>query len=81
MIDLIPSFYGYLAAGLAVVIGLFRIWKAGAKSERVDRAAKEAQIESKRHERITDVESDLSNVHSDAERVRKLDDFARKHGA
>lgn len=61
-----------LVAFAVVVANLKRQWA-------VARDLEAAKATNKAHERITDAETDLSNVHSDADRVRRLNDFARRH--
>lgn len=64
---------GLVAFGL-LLASLKRQWA-------VARDLRAAKAKDAAHERITDAETDLSGVHSDADRVRRLADYARKHGA
>lgn len=74
----IRRFMAWALAGLVAIAG---VWMAGRRSGAVARDLMAAKATDAAHERITDAETDLSGVHSDAERVRRLADFARKHGA
>jgi hypothetical protein len=70
-----------VAALLGAVVLLAGAWWRGGRSGAVARDLRAAKATDAAHERITDAETDLANVHSDADRVRRLADFAREHGA
>lgn len=68
-----------VAWAVAGIVAFAGAWIAGRCSGAVARDLKAAKATDKAHERITNAETDLGNVHSDADRVRRLNDFAKRH--
>jgi hypothetical protein len=80
MIDLILSFLPgewIAAAGLAIV-ALVATWFGGRKAGKTDAKVDALKSEVKAHERIN--EADLGSGASDIERIRRLREFAERHG-
>jgi hypothetical protein len=71
----------WIAGAVAGLVALAGVWLAGRWSGAVSRDLAASKATDAAHERITDAETDLGGVTTDAERVRRLADFARKHGA
>jgi len=71
----------FIAWAVAGIVAFAGVWVAGRRSGAVSRDLRAAKATDAAHERITDAETDLGGVTTDAERVRRLADFARKHGA
>lgn len=80
MIDLILSFIPgeWLAAAGAAIAALAAVWFGGRRSARVDAKATLAEVKAKQLERIAD--ADLGLGASDADRIKRLREFADKHG-
>lgn len=67
-------------AGIALAVLSFGMWqrRQGAQGQKAKQAEAQAKADRKAHERIN--EADLGIGASDAERVKRLRDFAAKHG-
>lgn len=80
MLDLIFALIPgeWLAAIGVAVTALAAAWFGGRKSAKSDAKSKLAEVKAKQLERIAD--ADLGLGASDADRIRRLRDFADKHG-
>lgn len=80
MLDLILTLIPgeWLAAAGFALAALAATWFGGRKSAKADSKAKLADVKAKQLERIAD--ADLGLGASDADRIKRLRDFADKHG-
>jgi uncharacterized membrane protein YccC len=73
---LIP--WEFLAATVGAVVALVAAWISGKRSASVRAKNRGMRAEDAKHERINN--ADLGLGASDAERIKRLHDFANKHG-
>ena len=76
VLTLIPG--EWLAAAGVAVAALIAAWFGGRKSAKADNKAALAEVKAKQLERIAD--ADLGLGASDTDRIKRLRDFADKHG-
>lgn len=79
MVDLILTLIPgeWLAAVGAAIAALAALWFGGRRSANADAKAKLADVKAKQLERIAD--ADLGLGASDADRIKRMRDFANKH--
>lgn len=80
MIDLILALIPgeWLAAAGFALAALAATWFGGRKSAKADAESKLAEVKAKQLERIAD--ADLGLGASDADRIKRMREFAGKHG-
>lgn len=74
---LLPDVWPYIVGALALVGGWFAAKRQGAQGQKAKQAEAQAKADRKAHERIN--EADLGIGASDAERVKRLREFAKKN--